>query len=162
MDKGLSTRGKDMGNITFDEIRIGDYDSYVRTVTQQDINRFAMATGDENPVHLSEEFAKSTQFGGIIAHGMLTASYISTVLGTQYPGQGTIFLGLNDMKFKAPVKPGDTITTTVTVSDKHPGKPVVTFDCACTNQDGHEVLSAKAVVLAPTQKIAAEPERLTA
>lgn len=146
-----------MSNIPFNQINIGDQADYTRTVTQSDINAFAQASGDNNPVHLSAAFAQSTQFGGIIAHGMLTASYISTVLGTQYPGQGTIFLGLNDVKFLAPVKPGDTITTTLTVKEKHASKPVVKFDCACTNQNGAKVLSAEAVVLAPTQQLASAP-----
>lgn len=146
-----------MPNVTFDEIKIGDQVAYTKTVTLQDIEAFAKVTGDNNPVHLSEEFAKSTPFGGRIAHGMLTASYISTVLGTQYPGQGSIFMGMNDMKFMAPVRPGDTITTTATVTSKHPTKPVVKFDCACVNQDGVTVVKAEAVVLAPVQK-AGDPQ----
>ena len=141
-----------MQNITFDEIKIGDQSSYTKTVTLQDIQDFAKVTGDNNPVHLSEEFAKNTPFGGRIAHGMLTLSYISTVLGTQYPGQGSIFMGLNDVKLTAPVRPGDTITTTATVKHKHDTKPVVKFDCACVNQDGVTVVKAEAVVLAPVQK----------
>lgn len=147
-----------MRNITFDEIEIGDTGRYTRTVTQEDIDKFAGVSGDDNPVHLSEEFAKSAQFGGTIAHGMLTASYISAVLGTKYPGQGTIFLGLNDLKFKGPVKPGDTITTTLTVREKHDSKPIVKFDCDCVNQNGETVLTAEAVVRAPTQKIIAAPK----
>lgn len=144
-----------MGNVTFNEINIADRANYVRAVTQQDIDGFAAVTGDNNPVHLSDTFAKSTMFGGIIAHGMLTASYISTVLGTIYPGQGSIFMGLNDVKFLGPVKPGDVITATVTVKTKHDSKPIVTFDCECTNQNGDTVLTAEAVVRAPTQKITA-------
>lgn len=147
-----------MSSVYFDDIRVGDQSSYVRTVTQQDIDDFARVSGDNNPVHLSESFAKASAFGGIIAHGMLTASYISTVLGTQYPGQGTIFLGLDQMVFRAPVRPGDAITTTLTVAEKHASKPVVTFDCACVNQNGETVLTARAVVKAPTRTPRAAPK----
>lgn len=146
-----------MTNVTFNEINIGDTETYTRQVTQQDVNGFANVSGDDNPVHLSKEFAESTQFGERIAHGMLTASYISTVLGTKYPGQGTIFMGLDKLKFLAPVKPGDTITTTVTVKTKHASKPIVSFDCECVNQNGDTVLTAEATVLAPTQKITNAP-----
>lgn len=140
-------------NVTFDEINIGDTSSYNRTVTQSDIKGFADVSGDDNPIHLSEEFAKQTQFGSTIAHGMLTASYISTILGTQYPGQGTIFMGINNLRFLGAVKPGDTLTTTLTVASKHASKPVVTFDCETVNQNGNRVLTAEATVKAPTQKI---------
>lgn len=138
-----------MTTVYFDDIRVGDQSQYVRTVTQSDIDAFARVSGDNNPVHLSENFAKATAFGGIIAHGMLTASYISTVLGTQYPGQGTIFIGLDALSFRGPVRPGDTITTTLTVAEKHATKPVVTFDCQCVNQNGDTVLTARAIVRAP-------------
>lgn len=146
-----------MQNTIFSAINIGDRSSYTKTVTQVDIAAFAGASGDTNPVHLSEEFAKSSQFGGIIAHGMLTASFISTVLGTQYPGPGTIFLGLNNLKFLGPVRPGDTITTTVTVTEKHAAKPVVKLECECVNQKGEKVVTAEAVILAPTKSISVQP-----
>jgi acyl dehydratase len=136
--------------VPFSQIKIGDQSAYTTTVTKEDIRDFARISGDNNPVHLSEEFARATVFGGIIAHGMLAASYISTVLGTQYPGPGTIFLGLNAVNFLSPVRPGDDITTTVTVTQKHPTKPIVTLSCACTNQQGQTVLTAEAVVKAPT------------
>jgi len=147
-----------MKNVVFNDINVGDKATYIKTVTQQDIAAFAGASGDTNPVHLSEEFAKSTQFGGIIAHGMLTASFISTVLGTQFPGSGSIFLGLNNLKFLEAVRPGDTITTTVTVTEKHPTKPVVKFSCECVNQHGKKVITAEAVVLAPTKSAGAQPQ----
>ncbi len=147
-----------MPSITFDRIQIGDKGVFAKTVTQSDINHFAEASGDKQGLHLCEEFAKATQFGGIIAHGMLTASFISTALGTVYPGEGSIFLGLNEVKFLKPVRPGDTITTTVTVTEKHPKKPVVTFECECVNQRGEKVVTAKAVVLAPTQSVSLQPQ----
>ena len=147
-----------MTGMTFDEISIGDTATYTREVTQGDIADFARVTGDNNPVHLSEEFAKSTQFGSIIAHGMLTASYISTVLGTEYPGQGSIFVGLNNLSFKSPVRPGDIVTATVTVTKKHATKPIVTFACECTNQDGKTIMTAEAVVMAPVKKVENTPQ----
>ena len=146
-----------MKNTVFSAINIGDRSSYTRTVTHSDIAAFAGASGDRNPVHLSEEFARSSQFGGIIAHGMLTASFISTVLGTQFPGPGTIFLGLNNLKFLGPVRPGDTITTTVTVTEKHQSKPILKLACECVNQKGEKVVTAEAVVLAPTKTVTVQP-----
>lgn len=146
-----------MKNVVFSAINVGDQSSYTRTVTQSDIAAFASASGDRNPVHLSEEFARSSQFGGIIAHGMLTASFISTVLGTQFPGPGTIFLGLNNLKFLGPVRPGDTITTTVTVTEKHATKPVLKLACECVNQKGEKVITAEAAVLAPTKAVTVQP-----
>jgi acyl dehydratase len=138
-----------MKSVSFNDIRVGDKGSITRTVTQNDINDFARVSGDHNPVHLSEDFARATQFGGIIAHGMLAVSYISTALGTELPGAGSIFMGMNNLSFTAPVRPGDTITTTVTVTEKHASKPIVKFACACINQRGETVVKAEAVVRAP-------------
>lgn len=146
-----------MKTVPFDTIRVGDRAHMTRTVTQADINAFAAVSGDHNPVHLSEDFAKATQFGGIIAHGMLAVSYISTVLGTDYPGAGSIFMGMNNLQFTGPVRPGDTITTTVTVTEKHATKPIVKFACACVNQRGETVVKAEAVVRAPTAPPAPQP-----
>lgn len=146
-----------MKTVTYNDIRVGDKSSQSKTVTQADINAFAAVSGDHNPVHLSEEFAKTTQFGGTIAHGMLAVSYISTVLGTQYPGPGSIFMGLNNVQFLGPVRPGDTVTTTVTVTEKHPTKPVIKFTCECVNQNGQIVVKADAVVRAPTTVPRLEP-----
>lgn len=139
-----------MRSVNFNDIRVGDKGRITRTVTQNDINDFARVSGDNNPVHLSAEFARSTQFGGIIAHGMLAVSYISTALGTELPGAGSIFMGMNNLTFTAPVRPGDTITTTVTVTEKHATKPIVKFACECVNQHGETVVRAEAVVRAPT------------
>lgn len=138
-----------MKTVGFKDIRVGDNARFTKTVTQADIDAFAKVSGDHNPVHLSEEFAKTTPFGGIVAHGMLAVSYISTVLGTEYPGAGSIFMGLNNVQFLGPVRPGDTITTTVTVTEKHATKPVIKFACACVNQNGATVVKADAIVRAP-------------
>lgn len=144
-----------MKTVTFNEIKIGDRASQTRTITQADINAFAAVSGDHNPVHLSEDFAKATMFGGIIAHGMLAVSYISTILGTEYPGNGSIFMGMNNLQFLAPVRPGDTITTTVIVMEKHATKPIVKFACECVNQDGTVVVKADATIRAPVSRPAA-------
>lgn len=147
-----------MKNITFDEINVGDKATYTRTITQKDIEDFAAVSGDNNPVHLSEEFAKNSQFGGVIAHGMLAVSFISKILGTEYPGPGTIFMGMNNLKFLAPVRPGDTVEAMVEVTKKHDSKPVVTFECSAVNQDGVKLLEAEAVVLASTSRIEFTPK----
>ena len=146
-----------MKTVIYNDIRVGDRSSQTKIVTRADIAAFAAVSGDHNPVHLSEEFAKTTQFGGVIAHGMLAVSYISTVLGTQYPGPGSIFMGLNNVQFTAPVRPGDEITTTVTVTEKHATKPIIKFVCECVNQNGQVVVKAEAVVRAPTIAPELEP-----
>ena len=99
-------------NVTYDEMSIGTSASYTRTITQKDIELFAAVSGDFNPVHLDPAFAETTMFKGVISHGMLPSSFISTVLGTQLPGPGTIYLK-QSLKFTKPVKPGDTITAIV-------------------------------------------------
>jgi acyl dehydratase len=146
-----------MKTVIYNDIRVGDKSSQTKIVTRGDIAAFAAVSGDHNPVHLSDEFAKTTQFGGVIAHGMLAVSYISTVLGTQYPGPGSIFMGLNNVQFTAPVRPGDEITTTVTVTEKHASKPIIKFACECVNQNGQVVVKAEAVVRAPTTAPKLEP-----
>src|SRR5512142_2968577 len=104
-------------NRTFDEIQIGERASLVRTLTREDIELFAIMSGDINPAHVDEEYARSDMFHTIIAHGMWGASLISTVLGTKLPGPGTIYLG-QTRRFHHPIMIGDTITVTVTVTDK--------------------------------------------
>ena len=141
-----------MPSVTFDEINIGDQHKSRRIITRSDIAAFAAVSGDDNPIHLSDAFAQAAQFGGIIAHGMLVASSISKSLGTELPGYGTTFLGLNNLKFLKPVSPGDEITTTITVTKKHDSKPIVWFDCALSNQNGEPVITAEAVVKAPVVK----------
>ena len=114
-------------NKTFDELKIGDTASIKRSVTLQDIQLFSVMSGDVNPAHVDPEYAKEDRFHKIIAHGMWGACLISTVLGTELPGPGTIYLG-QTLKFTAPVVPGDTITITVTVLEKKPEKHSSHFD----------------------------------
>jgi 3-hydroxybutyryl-CoA dehydratase len=124
----------------------GQSASLTRTVTAADVEGFAAVTGDVNPVHLDDVYAAGTRFGRRIAHGMLAVSYISAILGTKFPGPGTIYLS-QSVSFLAPVYLGDTITATVTVSKFRPEKGVLTLVTECTNQDGVKVVDGQAVVL---------------
>jgi len=139
-------------NYTFDELAVGDSAKLVRTVTQADIELFASVSGDVNPAHLDKEYAEGSMFHGLIAHGMLSGSLFSTVLGTLLPGPGTIYLK-QDLSFQRPVKPDDAITARVVVREKVPDKKRVVLDCTCTNQDGKTVVSGTAEVIAPTNKV---------
>jgi phosphate acetyltransferase/phosphate butyryltransferase len=139
-------------NCTFDEIQIGDTASIVRTLSHEDIDLFAVMSGDVNPAHVDEEFARSDMFREVIAHGMWGGSLISTVLGTRLPGPGAIYLS-QTLRFRRPVKPGDTITVSVTATEKDSEKQRVTFDCKCVNQRDEMVISGSAEVIAPDEKI---------
>ena len=133
---------------TINEINLGDKASYSRTVTEADVVLFGGVSGDLNPAHFNEEYCKDTMFKGRIAHGMLSSSYISTVLGMQLPGPGTIYLS-QELKFTAPVKFGDTVTATIEVVEKIEEKNRIVLDTICTNQDGKVVVKGKAVVMPP-------------
>lgn len=139
-------------NRTFDEIEVGDWASYQHTLSLDDIKLFAVMSGDVNPAVMDEEFAKSDIFHEIVGHGMWSASLISTVLGTQLPGPGTIYLG-QTLTFTRPVMPGDTITVTCTVTEKNIANQHVLFDCKAENQRSELVLKGEARVLAPSQKV---------
>lgn len=139
-------------NKTFDEINIGDSASVHHSLTKRDILLFAIMSGDVNPAHLDEEYAKSDMFHQIVAHGMWGASLISTVLGTRLPGPGTIYLG-QSLKFLRPILLGDQITAQVTVREKHPEKYHLILDCTCSNQKGVDVIRGVAEVIAPTEKV---------
>jgi phosphate acetyltransferase len=139
-------------NVTFDELTIGRKASFTRALTKEDIELFAAVSGDVNPAHMDEAYAKTDLFHGIIGHGMWSGALISTVLGTLLPGPGTIYLA-QELKFKKPVRIGDTITTTVTVREKKSDRPIVMLDCACINQNGETVVEGTATVLAPVEKI---------
>lgn len=117
-----------------------------RTIDRAMIQEFAAFSGDDNPMHLSEEFAKRTRFGRPVAHGMLTASLISAVIGTKLPGPGCIYVS-QKLNFLRPVYEGDTITTTATVTGVSAQKPLVTLRTECANQRGECVLDGEALVL---------------
>jgi phosphate butyryltransferase len=139
-------------NCTFDEIVVGQTASLSHTVSQRDIDLFAAATGDVNPAHVDPAYAETDMFHGVIIHGMWGAGLISAVLGVKLPGPGAIYLG-QDLRFRRPVRIGDTITATVTVREKKPEKGDVTFDCVCTNQRGEAVITGVADIRAPTAKV---------
>jgi phosphate acetyltransferase/phosphate butyryltransferase len=139
-------------NRTFDELKVGDSASLARTLTRADIELFAVMSGDVNPAHLDDEYARSDMFHKVIAHGMWSGALISTVLGTQLPGPGTIYLG-QSLRFLKPVGLGDTVTVTLTVARLDPEKRRVTLDCTVTNQDGQQVATGTAEVIAPAEKV---------
>ena len=139
-------------NRPYNEIAIGDSASLQRTLSQQDIQLFAVLSGDVNPQHLDPEFAATTDFQGVIAHGMWGANLISGLLGTRLPGPGTIYRS-QVLRFLAPVRVGDTLTITVTVSACDSHQQLVTLSCLGVNQQGVAVVEGEAVVSAPTQVI---------
>ncbi|HBO81330.1 MAG TPA: (R)-hydratase [Cupriavidus sp.] len=118
----------------YEDLQLGMTASYAKTITETDIELFATASGDNNAIHLDEDFAKTTPFGGRIAHGMLTASVISAALASRLPGPGSIYLSQN-LRFRAPVKPGETVHVTVTVTDLQPEKRRVALSTVCMVQD---------------------------
>ena len=148
-------------NITFAELTIGQSACLSRKLTQDDISLFAVVSGDVNPAHMNAEFAEKSFFHGVIGHGMWLGGLISTVLGTILPGPGTIYLE-QDIRFKLPVRLGDTITVRLSVKSKHAEKPVVILDCDCQNEKGETVAEGTATVLAPTERINVERPALPA
>lgn len=131
--------------IALEEMEIGQSAEAVRTVTEADLDMFAKVSGDYNPVHMDEEFARATPFRGRIAHGALVASFISGVLGNQLPGPGAIFLGLN-MRFFHPVRIGDEVTTRVTVKSVDLKSRRAVMDCVC-QVNGDLTMQAEAEVM---------------
>src|SRR5215213_3523471 len=126
--------------------KVGDSAEITKTIEQSDIDAFAAVTGDHNPVHVDEEFAKTTRFGRRIAHGMFTASLISAVLANKLPGEGSVYLG-QTLEFVAPVFPGDVVTARVTVKEIREDKPVVKLETICVNQRDEVVIRGEATVL---------------
>ncbi|MBR0654135.1 bifunctional enoyl-CoA hydratase/phosphate acetyltransferase [Plastoroseomonas arctica] len=139
-------------NRTFDELTVGETASLSHRVTQRDIDLFATVTGDVNPAHVDPVYAAGDMFHHIIIHGIWGAGLISAVLGTRLPGPGTIYLG-QALRFRHPVAIGDTITATLTISEKRAEKGDVTLDCVCTNQAGKVVISGTAEARAPREKL---------
>ena len=137
-----------MKGLTINEITIGQSDSFTKTITETDVVLFGGISGDLNPAHFNEEYAKDTFFKGRIAHGMLGASLISTVLGMHLPGPGTIYMK-QDLKFLAPIRFNDTVTATCTVKEILADKNRVVLDCKVVNQDGVDVIFGEAMVMAP-------------
>ncbi|PTR05822.1 MULTISPECIES: bifunctional enoyl-CoA hydratase/phosphate acetyltransferase [unclassified Novosphingobium] len=139
-------------NKTFAEIAVGDSASLTHTVTHQDIELFALVSGDVNPAHMDPDYAATGMFHRVIIHGMWGAGLISAVLGTELPGPGTIYLG-QTLRFLKPVGLGDTITANVTVAERREDKARLKLACRCVNQKGEEVITGEAEVIAPTEKV---------
>ncbi|MEL6286680.1 MAG: MaoC family dehydratase [Pseudomonadota bacterium] len=138
---------------TYEDLEVGMSHETVHTVTDADIQAFAAVSGDHNPLHLDEDFAKTTLFGQRIAHGALTASYISAILGNDLPGPGAIFTHLT-MRFRRPVYVGATVTVRVEVAEKQDKGNRITMKCTCS-VDGKPVISGDAGVVAPSRDSAA-------
>ncbi len=130
---------------TFDQLTIGDSDRFSKTVTETDIYLFAGITGDFNPAHIDEAYAQGTFFKTRIAHGMLSAGFISAVIGTRLPGPGTVYMR-QTLDFLAPVRIGDTVTATVEVIEKMEDKKRVRLRTTCVNQEGTRILDGEALV----------------
>lgn len=131
----------------YEDLSLGRSAEMTRTVTEDVIAAFAAVSGDDNPVHLDAAFAAATPFKERIAHGMLSASYISAVIGTQLPGPGAIYIS-QTLAFKRPVKIGDAVTTKVEVTGLADDKARATFQCVCL-VNGKPVLEGEAVVMVP-------------
>jgi len=142
----VTTIGKSIG-----ELKIGDSAQIVKTITEGDIELFARATGDFNPVHLDAAYADKTMFKGRIAHGLLSVGFFSAILGNILPGHGTIYLS-QEVKFVAPVRIGDTITAKVEVIELIPEKNRARFRTSCVNQDGKLVVDGIAWTMPPKKE----------
>jgi 3-hydroxybutyryl-CoA dehydratase len=134
-------------SVYFEDLSVGQEASISNTVTADVISAFAAVSGDRNPVHVDADYAATTMFKEPIAHGMLSAAYISAVFGMQLPGPGAIYIS-QTLNFKAPVKIGDEVVTTVKVAELIPEKRRAKFDCVCT-VNGKPVVQGEAVLMVP-------------
>jgi 3-hydroxybutyryl-CoA dehydratase len=144
-----------ISNYTYDEITIGQTATYSKLIEERDVQLFAAVSGDVNPVHLDAAFAATTQFKSCIAHGMLSGAIISAAIAMELPGPGTIYLG-QSLRFRLPVKLGDTITVNLKVIEKIDKRKFVTLDCNVFNQDEQLVVTGTAEVMAPKEKLVLE------
>ncbi len=137
--------------IALESIAVGDAVEAATQVTAREIELFAEATGDRNPVHLDEEIASRSQFGGRIAHGMLTAGLISAAIASKLPGPGSIYLG-QTLRFTRPVRIGDTVTVRLEILEVISARRRVRLATVCTNQHGETVLDGEATVMVPDER----------
>ena len=137
-----------MNGKSIDQFNIGDSAEFTKTITEYDVYQYAGVTGDFNPVHINEVYAKETFFKKRIAHGMLAGGLISAVLGTRLPGPGSVYLR-QELNFTAPVYFGDTVTAKVEIVDINTGKKRITLKTTCTNQDDKVVVDGEAVISLP-------------
>jgi 3-hydroxybutyryl-CoA dehydratase len=135
----------------YEQIEIGETASISKMISEADVVNYAGIIGDFNPIHVNPEYAKTTMFGERIAHGMLTASFTSTLVGCLIPGKGALYLS-QEVKFVKPVKIGDTITATAKVIEKIDAKRRVIMDTTITNQRGEVVIAGKAVAMVMPKK----------
>ena len=133
---------------TIDELKVGDTAKFSKTISESDIYLFAGITGDLNPAHVNEDYAKNTFFKTRIAHGMLSASFISAVIGTMLPGPGTVYMR-QEVSFLAPVKIGDTVTAIVEVAEIMADQKKVRLKTYCINQENKTVVDGEAIVSPP-------------
>jgi len=140
-----------MNGIPIDQLNIGDKASFSKTLSESDVYLFAGITGDFNPAHVNEQEARKSLFEGRVAHGMLVAGFLSTVVGMQLPGPGSILVR-QELKFLAPARIGDTVNAEVEVLEIHPRRNMVILGAIVTNQDGRKVIQGKAVVKPPLKK----------
>ncbi len=143
-------------SVAIEDLSVGMTAALERTVSQRDVTRFAEVTGDSNPLHFDAGFAATTVFGAPIAHGILSAGYISAVIGTRLPGPGTIYLSQN-LRFRAPVRIGDTVTARVTVAAVDRARRRVRLETVC-RVGGEVVLDGEALVVVPERGPVAAPE----
>ena len=140
---------KDLNGFYFEDLKIGTTDEFSKTISEADIQTFADVSGDKNPVHLNPEYAKSTIFKGCIAHGILTASFVSTVIGTRMPGPGCIYVAQN-LKFKAPVRAGDTVKAVCTVTELNEKRKFAEIKTQCFVGDTL-VVDGNATIMVPAR-----------
>jgi 3-hydroxybutyryl-CoA dehydratase len=138
----------------FEDLELGMEASFAKTVSEADILGFSEVTGDKNPVHLDREFAAKTMFKTPIAHGMLTAGYISAVFDMELPGPGAIYVS-QTLNFRGPVRAGDRVVAKVRVMELYPAKRRARFECVCT-VDGKPVLEGEAVLMVPSREAKAK------
>jgi len=148
-----------ISNIPYGELEIGATATFTKQLTEEDIVLFAKTSGDLNPLHLDEAYARTTQFKGRIAHGMWSAGLISAALATVLPGPGSVYVG-QSLRFLRPVRLGDELTVHLKVMDKQDKRKQVTLACKVLNQDGKTVVQGEAQVMAPAERVEVEAPEL--
>lgn len=143
----------------FDQLEVGMTAQYSKQISEDDIKLFAILSGDTNPIHLDEEYAKTTQFGGCIAHGALCAVIVSAAVATTIPGPGSVYAG-QEMRFRKPVRAGDTLTAYLTITEKKRRGNIVLIGNEIKNQKGETVFTGTSTVVAPTEKVSIKPSDL--
>ena len=141
-----------LGGYDFEDLSVGMTATFGKTITEADIVLFAAASGDNNAMHINEEYAQTTPFMGRIAHGMLSASVISAAIAGRLPGPGTVYLGQN-LQFRAPVRPGDTVEATITVAELNEARRRITLKTEC-RVAGKTVITGEALVMTTSKSAA--------